>query len=198
MPTPLLLLTAATSLTLCLAAASHQPAATQPAGQTRLTDFDDEQHNARWQMTNDNVMGGRSEGDKRFEDGTMTFFGDINTNGGGFSSVRLPIEPGTLEGAKQLVLRVKPDDRGPYRLLVVDRAGQPREILHRRDLAFPDGPGQWQTITVDLDQLQPSFHGEPTDAAPLDPATAVEIGFILNDTGDGPFELQVDWIDVAR
>ena len=48
---------------------------------------------------------------------------------------------------------------------------------------------------VDLDVMTPSFHGEPVDAEPLDIDRAVEIGFILNDTGDGPFELQVDAID---
>ncbi len=165
---------------------------------TRLTDFDDADANARWEMTNDNVMGGQSDGDVRFEDGTMTFFGDINTDGGGFSSVRLPIEQGTLEGVNSIVLRVKPDDRGPYRLIVTDTAGRGRDGPHRADLEFPQPAGEWQIVTVNLNALTPTFHGEPVDASPLDPAKAVQIGFILNDTGDGPFALQIDWIDLAR
>lgn len=178
--------------------AGDEPTTRNSATHTRLTDFEQDDANARWKMVNDNVMGGRSKGDVRFADGVMTFFGDINTNGGGFSSVQMPIERGTLAGAKQIVMRVKHDGRVPYRLLVVDAAGQPREILHQRELAL-DGPaGAWQTVKVDLSAMQPTFHGEPIDVAPLDPATAVEIGFILNDTGDGPFQLQVDWIDVAR
>ena len=166
---------------------------------SRLTDFDDEQANARWQMTNDNVMGGRSDGDVSFDGGVMTFYGDINTNGGGFSSVRLPIDQGTLEDATYVRLRLQTDGREPYRFLAIDAAGRTREVLHRRDLAFDDDQkDRWQTITVDLTDLQPTFHGEPIDAARLDPAKAVEIGFILNDTGDGPFKLKVDWIDIVR
>ena len=171
--------------------------ATQPGGHS--LDFDDPVANDRWSMTNDNVMGGRSDGSVSFADGVMSFGGDINTNGGGFSSVRLPIDEGTLADATALTIRLQHDGRSPYRLLVIDAAGQPREILHRRDLPLDDVPaGEYHEVTVDLDSLEPSFHGEPTDAAPLDPAKAVEIGFILNDTGDGPFELKVDWIDIVK
>ena len=175
-----------------------EPATREAPAMTRLTDFDQAPANARWRMVNDNVMGGKSKGDVRFAGGVMTFFGAINTNGGGFSSVRLPIERGTLAGAKRIVMRLRPDARVPYRLLVIDGAGRPRQILHQRELSFDGAAGEWQTVTVDLGAMQPTFHGEPVAAAPLDPAAAVQIGFILNDTGDGPFELQVDWIDVAR
>lgn len=174
------------------------PATREAPERTRLTDFDQAPANARWRMVNDNVMGGRSKGDVRFAEGVMTFFGAINTNGGGFSSVRLPIERGTLAGAKRIVMRLKPDARVPYRLFVVDDAGRPRQILHQRELSFGGAAGEWQTVTVDLGAMRPTFRGEPVAAAPLDPAAAVEVGFILNDTGDGPFELQIDWIDIAR
>lgn len=187
----------AAGLSLFTAAAMAEEPVADTTERTRLTDFDDADANARWRMVNDNVMGGRSDGDVRFGDSAMTFFGDINTNGGGFSSVRLPIDPGTLAGAEQIVMRLKPDGRGPYRLLVIDDRGG-RDTLHRRDLAFDAPAGEWQTVTVDLEAMIPTFHGRPIDAAPLDPGRAVAIGFILNDTGDGPFALQVDWIDVAR
>src|SRR5688572_12101607 len=103
-----------------------EPATREAPGMTRLTDFDQAPANARWRMVNDNVMGGKSKGGVRFAEGVMTFSGDINTNGGGFSSVRLPIERGTLEGAKRIVMRLKHDGRVPYRLLVIDDAGRPR------------------------------------------------------------------------
>jgi NADH dehydrogenase [ubiquinone] 1 alpha subcomplex assembly factor 1 len=149
-------------------------------------------------MVNDNVMGGRSKGDVRIADGVMTFFGAINTNGGGFSSVRLPIDRGTLAGASQIVLRVKHDGRVPYRLLVIDEPGRSRRTLHQRQLSFDAAPGEWQTVSVELSKMQPTRRGDPIVAAPLDPAAAIEIGFILNDATDGPFELQIDWIDITR
>jgi len=57
-----------------------------------------------WRVINDGVMGGRSSGGPRFENGVMVFEGRINTNGGGFSSIRLDVEAGLLAQADALSL----------------------------------------------------------------------------------------------
>ena len=163
---------------------------------TRITDFDDPDANNRWQIRNDNVMGGRSDGGFSFGDGVMTFRGDINTNGGGFASVRLPVDRGSLDGVESFVLRVKADDRGPYRLLAVDSENR---VLYRYDL--PLDVDEWQEVTVPVVDMIPTVRGDPIDRARvgvLDPADIMEVGFILNDTGDGPFTLKIDWIDAAH
>ena len=175
------------ALTLLLAAADER---------TRITDFDDPDANNRWLIRNDNVMGGRSDGGFSFGDGVMTFRGDINTDGGGFASVRLAVDHGSLDGVGSFVLRVKPDDRGPYRLLAVDADSR---VLYRYDL--PLEGGGWQEVTVPVVDMIPTVRGDPIDrgrVGDLDPADILEIGFILNDTGDGPFALKIDWIDAAR
>ncbi|MEM6560589.1 MAG: CIA30 family protein [Planctomycetota bacterium] len=166
----------------------------------RFTDFDDADANARWRMVNDDVMGGRSIGDIEFGDGVMRFYGLISTNGGGFSSVRLRVEPGTLAGAEAIVLRVKSDGRQPYRLMVIDdQRWRGRLVSHRAALPIDvDRVGEWQEVRIALDSLAPSWRGRNVDAAALDPARAFEIGLNLNDTRDGPFNLQVDWIDIER
>ncbi len=174
------------------------PPTTQPM--TRFTDFDNAAANARWRMVNDKVMGGRSKGDIAFDDGVMTFAGSINTNGGGFSSTRLRIEPGELQESTHVQLRIKTDGR-PYRFLVVDdRPMGDNRILHRQELATdPAVPAdEWQTVEVDLRRMTPSLRGDPVEAEPLDVSRAIEIGFILNDTGDGPFELKIDAIDLVQ
>ncbi|MEL7033379.1 MAG: CIA30 family protein [Pseudomonadota bacterium] len=38
-----------------------------------------------WRTVNDGVMGGLSDGGSVLENGTLTFSGNTNTNGGGFS-----------------------------------------------------------------------------------------------------------------
>jgi len=43
---------------------------------------------SRWRVTVDGVMGGKSTGNVEFSSGHMIFTGDINLDGGGFSSVR--------------------------------------------------------------------------------------------------------------
>lgn len=65
----------------------------------------------------------------------------------------------------------------------------------------PDAsPDEWQTVTVDLDDLIATRRGDPVNASryggPLDKSRAVRIGLMLNDTHDGPFTLQADWIEL--
>ncbi len=158
-----------------------------------VADFTDPAANARWRTINDDVMGGRSKGDVRFEDAAMVFAGDINTNGGGFSSVRLEL-PEPFDAARSRVeLRVRSDGRG-YRLLLED-AAHPR-ITYRA--AFPNlKPGEWTTVSVRFDELEPSVRGRAVDAPPFDPASARRVGIMLNDVRSGPFELVVDRVEVC-
>ena len=66
------------------------------APRRRLTDFDSDDANQRWLVVNDDVMGGRSLGGVSFDAGILIFAGQTDTDGGGFSSLRLPLEPQTL------------------------------------------------------------------------------------------------------
>lgn len=182
---------------------AQQPQASDSTAQaaTRLTDFTDATSNQRWQMVNDNVMGGRSKGSRSFDDGIMTVTGDINTNGGGFSSVRSAIPAGTLTNTKAIRLRLRADGR-TYRLLVQDNIPRRRSIIFRSDLPLDPNasPEEWQTVTIHLDDLIATHHGDPVNASsnggPLDRSRAVRIGLMLNDTHDGPFRLQADWIEL--
>jgi hypothetical protein len=47
-----------------------------------------------WRVQVDGVMGGLSTGTLDFSEGKLKFSGDINLNGGGFSSVRRSYSPG--------------------------------------------------------------------------------------------------------
>lgn len=149
---------------------------------------------APWRTVNDNVMGGRSIGGFELEAGVLVFSGSINTNGGGFSSVYHPLEPGVLEGTDRLLLRVRAVDDRPYRVNLRDRLpGRRDRVLHRCELPITE-PGVWQTVEVRYADLVPSVRGDPVKRPAFDPALAVELGLILNDTGDGPFRLEVSEI----
>ena len=74
-----------------------------------IIDFENPRSVNDWKAVNDGVMGGRSRGGPSFENGYMVFEGRINTDGGGFSSVRTDIDRGSLESSSGLKLRV----RGP-------------------------------------------------------------------------------------
>jgi len=158
-----------------------------------LADFESEQANADWLVVNDNVMGGRSRGDRSFSKATMAFTGTINTNGGGFSSLRLPLATGVLTGFDRVVVQARSDGRS-YRLTFADGLeGRNRRVSFRAPLEFTT-PGEWETVTVNLDDLAAEVFGQPVAADPFRPELATRIGIMLSDGVDGDFRLEVDHI----
>jgi hypothetical protein len=162
----------------------------------RLADFDCDEANQRWSVVNDNVMGGRSLGGLSFEDGILIFEGQIDTDGGGFSSLRLPLEPQALRPYDRIELRARPDDRAYMVTFEDDLASGNRQVSHRAPIEFPD-PGVWQTISVSFDTLSPAIFGQPIDDLPVQKHLATRMGLLISDGADGPFRLEIDWIDLC-
>jgi len=163
----------------------------------RLTGFDDDAANQRWQVVNDDVMGGRSLGGLSFVDGHLIFEGAIDTDGGGFSSVRLPLEPRALSPYDRVELRARPDDRAYLLTFDDDRASGNRRVSHRAPIEFST-PGEWQTVSVPFDRMSPVIFGRPIDDLPFRKHLATRMGLLISDDIDGPFRLEVDWIDLCR
>ena len=99
----------------------------------RFTDFVTDAERDAWQTVNDNVMGGRSAGGPSFGDGLMVFSGDTNTDGGGFSSVRLALEPDALSEFERVVVRAKSDGR-QYMIMFLDSQRAVAEYLNAGDV----------------------------------------------------------------
>ena len=190
----------------------------QEDGVVLLTDFTDAGHNARWSVVNDNVMGGRSDGYLAFTDderGVMTMTGDINTNGGGFTSVRMRVDPAVfgseaeasvLDGLRAVRLRVRGDAESlgkPFALRLEDDVPRPRRINFRAVMSLDTNadPAEWQTVTVPVADLQPTHHGRrlnPDDWAPLDTSRLDRVGIILSGVDDGPYRFEVERIELLR
>lgn len=146
-----------------------------------------------WRAVNDGVMGGRSSGGPTFEDGVMTFAGDINTNGGGFSSIRAGMERGALTGSDGLMMRVKPDERGYKVTMRTDATYRGRRVSFQAPLPQSE-VGEWENIYVPFDSVSASLFGRPIDGAKFDSSAVQEIGIIIADGRDGPFQIDVKWI----
>lgn len=155
----------------------------------RITDFD----TTDWFIVNDGVMGGRSVGDGYLDEGVLTFFGEIVTDGGGFSSLRGRLEAG-LGDADHLRLRLRSDGR-EYELLAEDVESENRRVTHY--MSIEAAGNEWQEVDVPLTAMESRIFGNPVDAVPFDPRTATQIGIILSDGNDGPFRLELDWIDAC-
>jgi len=145
---------------------------------------------SNWRIVLDGVMGGRSSGNRFAQDGHMVFKGVINTNGGGFSSIRRPMARGDMDGADSLRLRVRQDGRA-YRLTFRTNARfRGRSVSYQ--LAIPQTPaGDWAEVTIPLENFRTSIFGYEVTAAPFDAAKVREMGIILADGIDGPFEIQI-------
>ncbi|MEM7727699.1 MAG: CIA30 family protein [Pseudomonadota bacterium] len=153
-------------------------------------DFSDPESLAPWRIVNDGVMGGQSQGARFHEDGAMVFAGTINTNGGGFSSLRAGLAPETLAGAQALRLRVRSDGRAYRMTFRTSERWRGRSVSYQASI--PQTPdGVWSDVTVPFDHMETSVFGRTVRADPFDPADAREMGIILADGVDGPFRLEV-------
>lgn len=158
-----------------------------------LVRFDAGADEPRWVAVNDGVMGGRSQGGPEVAGGTLRFSGVLSLeNNGGFSSVRTVGRSFDFSGASAVVLRVRGDGR-TYQLRLATDASY-RGITVSWGGEFPTVAGQWTEVRVPLAGLRPSVRGVELQGPPMDPARVRELGLLLGDKREGPFQLDVDWI----
>jgi len=146
-----------------------------------------------WRPVNDGVMGGLSSGGPKFEDGHMVFSGVINTNGGGFSSVRAPMDSKSLKNANGLRLKLKSDGRAYKVTFRTDARYGWRQVSFQAPITSP-ARGEWAEVYVPFADLRASVFGRPIRGAEFNKHKVEEIGIILADGRDGPFSLTIDWI----
>jgi hypothetical protein len=152
-------------------------------------DFKSPEAAQMWRAVNDGVMGGRSSGGPRFEAGVMIFEGIINTNGGGFSSLRAGLSRGALAGQKAIKMRVKSDGRIYKLTLRSDAFYRGRNVAFQAPL--PQTPvSEWAEVTIAFSALKPSVFGRPLSGPIFNPQEARSIGIIIADGKDGPFRLE--------
>ena len=154
-----------------------------------LTDFD--KTTMQWYSVNDGVMGDRSSGSLQVTDGKLRFSGVLNTNGGGFASIRTRSRDLKLGGTKGLYLRVKGDGR-TYSARVQDSDSR-RSPSYRAEFKTR-ATGTWQEIWIPFSTFRASWRGRNLNRPPIDPAKIRMIGITLADNTDGAFSLDVDAI----
>lgn len=160
-----------------------------------ITEFSEEDgESLDWQITNDGVMGGLSEGEFEISgEGTMRFTGTLSLeNNGGFSTVRSGSVDYDLSDDLGILLRVKGDGRtyefriesdARFRNWPVSFAGE-----------FQTTAGKWQQVKIPFSSFEGGFRGRELPEKELNPAIIRRIGILLADKRSGPFELEVDWI----
>lgn len=162
-----------------------------------LISFESPAEARAWRAVNDDVMGGRSLGGSVVEEDQLVFTGSINTNGGGFSSVRREMEPGALEGARAFILSIRSDGRA-YQLIARTNARFGGRYVSYQ-AAIPMSPeGEWSNVRVAISDFVPSVFGRTVPASAILPGEVTELGFIIADSVDGDFALSVRSISIER
>ena len=161
----------------------------QAKGQTLVTDFTANSSDLAWYVVNDNVMGGRSEGDFQQLQGELIFSGSTNTNGGGFSSIRTGPLQLDLSDHDGIRAHLKGDGRRYTWLLMTNASWRGRPVSYRAD--FETHKGAWSTVDMPFASFTPGFRGYQLDGPLLDSKRITGMGLMIYDQRDGSFKLHM-------
>jgi monofunctional biosynthetic peptidoglycan transglycosylase len=145
----------------------------------------------------DGVMGGRSSGDFEIADGTLRFRGELNTDGGGFASLRTRPQELGLGNCEGVRVRCRGDGRTYTMRLQQNGDPRARDVSYRADFATKAG-GEWQEVWLPFDRFVPMWRGRRLDLPPIDPNRIESVGLMIADKVDGPFRIELDQIAAFR
>ena len=157
-----------------------------------LYNFTTESNPNDWQIVNDGVMGGLSQGNFMIDEaGNGVFYGDVSTeNNGGFSSVRYAFEPVKVSAEAKVLITLKGDGKD-YQFRIKDKLSSPHSYI----TSFSTN-GEWQKVEISLADLSPSFRGRKLDMLNFDQDSFEEIRFLIGNKKDESFKLLIDKIEM--
>ncbi|WP_339333675.1 MULTISPECIES: CIA30 family protein [unclassified Croceitalea] len=150
-----------------------------------IIDFKENPTSKNWQVVDDVVMGGRSNGDFTLtEDGYGKFSGKVSLeNNGGFSSVRYDMETLKVNPKNIIKIRLKGDGKN-YQFRIKARQSDYYSYITNFKTT-----GDWQTIAFTLGNLYPTFRGRRLDLPNFDKNTIEEIRFLIGNKKPQEFKL---------
>jgi hypothetical protein len=119
-----------------------------------------------WYRLDDGVMGGQSETTHScLQDGSLNFEGNINTNGGGFCSIRAPIPKGLPPNSEAIRIRFIGDGK-TYKLTLSDATKSTlgpslRSPSWQADIPSKKDHGIEESVTIPFAALFPTWGGGP-------------------------------------
>ena len=157
-----------------------------------LFDFTTSSDISKWRITDDVVMGGRSDGKFQLSaNGNGLFSGKVSLeNNGGFSSVRYYLDQKEMQGLNKFVIRIKGDGKN-YQF----RVRAKRNEYYEYNITFKTS-GDWETIDLPFNQMTPSFRGRELNLPPFPGSNISEIGFLISNKKAETFMLEIESIKI--
>lgn len=157
-----------------------------------LYTFDTKESINEWQVEDDTVMGGRSQGHLSYsEEGHAKFHGKVSLeNNGGFSSIQTDFDKKDVSEFSHVKLRVKGDGKA-YNFRVKESADQ----RHSYTQEFQTS-GEWETIILNFEDFTPTYRGETPDLPNYSGNTMSHARFLIGNGKEQSFELLIDSISL--
>ncbi len=155
-----------------------------------LFDFNEDNDLSNWIVVDDVVMGGRSDGHfETSQEGYPVFYGNVSLkNNGGFSSVRYNFDQLEIEGYSKINIRLKGDGK-QYQF----RVKSTNYDRHSYIYTFKS-TGEWQTISIQLAEMEPSFRGRKLDIPNYPAKQLGEVAFLISNKRAESFRLGIETI----
>ncbi|WP_299443118.1 CIA30 family protein [uncultured Aquimarina sp.] len=157
-----------------------------------IFDFERNSNLSNWNIVNDGVMGGLSQGKFKINtDGNALFSGTISLeNNGGFSSVRYRFTTKEVKGYTKVLIRLKGDGKKYQFRIKSDAYDRYSYIAHFKTT------GDWQTIEISLSEMYPAFRGRKLDIPNYPSEIMQEIAFLIGNKKSESFKLEIDKIEL--
>ena len=146
-----------------------------------------------WQIVDDVVMGGKSNGNFQLnKDGHAVFSGDVSLeNNGGFSSVQYTFDALDITNYKTVYIKLKGDGNNyQFRL----KKDQNDYYSYKKEF---NTNGDWQTIKLQLASLQPTYRGRSLDIPNFNSNSIEQLTFLIANKKPQSFKLVLDkiWLE---
>ena len=157
-----------------------------------LYDFNTESKLENWFIVNDDVMGGVSKSKLFLDDeGNGVFKGRISTlNNGGFASVRFNSGRVITKNKKDLVIRIKGDQK-KYQIRIKSNRNDYQSYI----MDFITS-GEWETIKIPLKSMYASFRGRRLNMDDFDKDYFEQISFLVGNKRNENFELRIKSVEL--
>tara|TARA_R110001632_G_scaffold43376_1_gene109942 strand:- start:92318 stop:92749 length:432 start_codon:yes stop_codon:yes gene_type:complete len=110
-------------------------------------DFGKDKKGKKWQVVNDVVMGGLSEGNAKLTENSILFKGEVSLdNNGGFSSLRRSFRSKNLSAFDEVKIRYKSSGISLAFTIAVSQ----RWYVPNYKISLPSTSSEWKTVTLSL------------------------------------------------
>ncbi len=156
-----------------------------------LFDFSQNTSSSAWQIVDDGVMGGRSNGNFQIDPkGFGVFWGKVSLeNNGGFSSVRhaLRANVGAATGIK---IRLKGDGK-TYQFRIKSSSSDRHSYISEFKTT-----GTWQEVIIPLSTMYPAFRGRKLAIPNFNSDQISELAFLIGNKKPESFRLEISQIEL--